>query len=302
MVWVMLKVFNHKNLSEVIKYAKERMDKQGNVPKVVRPTEGIGLIYKDLKLHVGYCKQRSDFHVDYYDLATIESIMQKLNSRSVAKIEATLYPIILRDNYPTYLSDRLTFKQYLSDVLDIRLSTNQYEFSYQVEHRAYVLSAYSPSLDEDDILAKIQYLPEQKKVALTVKGGLFKLEFSPSDTGRFTKSERDNFLNAIDKALETHKRDAVLQLLSGVDRGIVTVNYDYLTDKVQIKSIDTQQIRLEGYVAYGKSYGTNNGYRFTYQEYYADGTKHPYVKSYKLGVSNYEDFQEVLSNFTQNIY
>ena len=90
--------------------------------------------------------------------------------------------------------------------------------------------------------------------------------------------------------------------MATVDRGIVTVNYDYLTDKVQIKSIDTQQIRLDGYVTYGKSYGTNNGYRFTYQEYYADGTKHPYVKSYKLGVSNYEDFQEVLSNFTQNIY
>lgn len=302
MVWVILKVFNHKNLSEVIKYAKERMDKQGNVPKVVRPTEGIGLIYNDLKLHVGYCKQRSDFHDDYYDLATIESIMNKLNSRSVAKVEVALYSIILRDNYPTNLRDRVVFKQYLRDVLDIKISTNQYEFSYQIKHRAYVLSAYSPSLDEDDILAMIKYLPDQKKVALTVKGGLFRKEFSPSDTGSLTESERGNFLNAIDKVLETHKKDAVLQLLSDVDRGIVTVNYDYLTNKVQIKSIETQQIRLDGYVTYGKRYGTINEYRFTYLEYYEDGTKHPHVKSYKLGVSNYEDYQEVLSKFTQNIY
>lgn len=302
MVWVILKVFNHKNLAEVIKYAKERIDKQDNVPKVVRPTEGIGLIYNDLKLHVGYCKQRSDFHIDYYDLATIESIMQKLNSRSVAKIEATLYALILGDNYPIYLGDRATLKRYVEDVLTIPLITNQYEFSYQVKHRAYVLSAYSPSSDEEDVLAKIQYLPEQKKVALTVKGGLFRLEFSPSDSSKFTNNDRDNFLKAVDKALETHKKEAVLQLLSGLDRGIVTVNYNYLTDQVQIKSIDTQQIRLEGYVTYGKRYGTTNEYRFTYQEYYADGTKHPHVKSYKLGVSNYEDFQEVLSNFTKNIY
>lgn len=302
MVWVNLKEFNHKNLAEVVKYAKKRIEMKGKDPKVVKRTEGIGIIYNGLKLHVVYCEQRSEFHVDYYDLEFIESLMNQLNSRSVAKIEATLYVLTLRANYPIYLGDRATLRRYVEDVLNIMLSTNQYEFSYQDHYRAYVLAPYSPNLDEDDVLAKIQYLPEQKKVALTVKGGLFSKEFLPSAADKFTDDEGEKFLKAIDKALETHKKEAVMKLLDGVDKSKVTVKYNPLTDQVQIKDIDTQQLRLEGYVTYRKSHGTKNSYQFTYQEYYADGTKHPYVKSYKLGVDSHETYLEALASFTQNIY
>lgn len=299
MAWRSLRAFNHTNLKNVVKVAKKRLDVLRGEPRELKEQEGIGLAYFRGKLSVGYSTKRTMDRIDFYDLNEIESIMIQLKSSSVAKVEEILYNIILQANYPVDLTNKDNLKAYLEETLGIKINTLTYQAVYVPHLQTFSIASYSPKLGVNVPLATVRYDIGNKCLNISVKDGLYNKQVRPVDLQKGWEDEVKLFDQAIDRALFKHKKEAVLHLLDGIERVGLSVSYDYKDDKVIIKDTDTGQVRLEGYVTYGKGYGTGFEYRFNYQEYYQDGTKHQYVKSYKTRVTDPESFKEAVEMFSK---
>lgn len=301
MAWKSLRAFNHTTLKNVVKVAKKRLNVLREEPRELKEQEGIGLAYFRGKLSVGYSTKRTEDRIDFYDLNEIESIMVQRKSSSVAKVEGILYSVILKANYPVDLTNNANLKAYVEDTLGIKLRTLTYQAVYVPYLQTFSIESYSPKLEVNVPLATVRYNIGSKSIDISVKDGLYNKQVRPIDLKNGWEDEVKLFNQAIDRALSNHKKEAVLHLLDCIERVGLSVSYDYKGDKVIIKDTDTGQVRLEGYVRYGKGYGTGFEYRFTYQEYYHDGTKHQYVKSYKTRVTDPESFKEAVENFSENL-
>ena len=299
MAWRSLRAFNHTTLKNVVKVAKQRLDVLRGESRELKEQEGIGLAYFRGKLSVGYSTKRTEDRIDFYDLNEIESIMIQLKSSSVAKVEEILYNIILKANYPVDLTNKDNLKEYVEETLGIRINTLTYQAVYVPHLQTFSIAAYSPKLGVNVPLATVRYDIGNKCLNISVKDGLYNKQVRPVDLQKGWEDEVKLFDQAIDRALFKHKKEAVLHLLDGIERVGLSVSYDYKDDKVIIKDTDTGQVRLEGYVTYGKGYGTGFEYRFNYQEYYRDGTKHQYVKSYRTRVTEPESFKEAVEMFSK---
>lgn len=301
MAWKSLRALNHTTLKNVVKVAKQRLEVLRGESRELKEQEGIGLAYFRGKLSVGYSTKRTEDRIDFYDLNEIESIMVQLNSSSVAKVEVVLYSIILKANYPVDLTNKDNLKAYVEETLGIRLSTLTYQAVYVPQYQTFSIDSYSPKLGLNVPLASVRYDIGNKCLNISVKDGLYNKRVRPVDLQNGWEDEVKLFNQAIDRALFEHKKEAVLHLLDGIKRVGLSVSYNYKDDKVIIKDTDTGQVRLEGYVKYGKGYGTGFEYRFNYQEYYPDGTKHQYVKSYRTQVTDSESFKEAVEMFSKNL-
>lgn len=301
MAWKSLRAFNHTTLKNVVKVAKKRLNELRGESRELKEQEGIGLAYFRGKLSVGYSTKRTEDRIDFYDLNEIESIMVQRKSSSVAKVEGILYSVILKENYPVDLRNNANLKAYVEDTLGIKLRTLTYQAVYVPYLQTFSIESYSPKLEVNVPLATVRYNIGSKSIDISVKDGLYNKQVRPVDLQNGWEDEVKLFNQAIDSALSKHKKEAVLHLLDCIERVGLSVSYDYKGDKVIIKDTDTGQVRLEGYVRYGKGHGTGFEYRFTYQEYYRDGTKHQYVKSYRTRVTDPESFKEAVENFSENL-
>lgn len=301
MAWKSLRAFNHTNLKGVLKVAKQRVEQLRGESRELKEQEGIGVAYFRGKLSVGYSTKRTEDRIDFYDLNEIESIMIQIKSSSVAKVEEILYSIILKANYPVDLTNEDNLKAYVDETLGIKLNTLAYRAVYVPQLQTLSIAPYSPKLGVNVPLATIQYDRGNRCINISVKDGLYNKQVRPFDLKNGWEDEVKLFNQAVDRALFKHKKEAVLHLLDGIERVGLSVSYNYADDKVIIKETDTGQVRLEGYVTYGKGYGTGFEYRFNYQEYYPDGTPHKHLKLYRLRVTNQEMYREAVDTFIKNL-
>ena len=301
MAWTSLRALNHTNLKHVVRVAKKRLEDLRGEPRELKEQEGIGLAYFRGKLSVGYSTKRTEDRIDFYDLNEIESIMVQLKSSSVEKVEEVLYNIILKANFLVDLTNKDNLKSYVVETLGIKLRTSTYQAVYVPNYQTFSIEAYSPKLGLNVPLATVRYDIGNKYLNISVKDGLYTKQVRPVDLKNGWEDEVKLFNQAIDRALFEHKKEAVLHLLDGIERVGLSISYNYVDDKVIIKDTDTGQVRLEGYVSYGKGYGTWFYYYFRYKEYYPDGEKYQYVKTYRTMVTDPESFKEAVEMFSNNL-
>lgn len=301
MAWTSLRALNHTNLKHVVRVAKKRLEDLRGEPRELKEQEGIGLAYFRGKLSVGYSTKRTEDRIDFYDLNEIESIMVKLKSSSVEKVEVVLYNIILKANFPVDLTNKDNLKSYVVETLGIKLRTSTYQAVYVSNYQTFSIEAYSPKLGLNVPLATVRYDIGNKCLDISVKDGLYTKQVRPVDLKNGWEDEVKLFNQAIDRALFENKKEAVLHLLDGIERVGLSISYNYEDDKVIIKDTDTGQVRLEGYVTYGKGHGTWFYYYFRYKEYYPDGEKYQYVKTYRTLVTDPESFKEAVEMFSNNL-
>lgn len=301
MAWTSLRALNHTTLKHVVRVAKKRLEDLRGEPRELKEQEGIGLAYFRGKLSVGYSTKRTEDRIDFYDLNEIESIMVQLKSSSVEKVEEVLYNIILKANFPVDLTNKDNLKSYVVETLGIKLRTSTYQAVYVPNYQTFSIEAYSPKLGLNVPLATVRYDIGNKCLNISVKDGLYTKQVRPVDLKNGWEDEVKLFNQAIDRALFENKKEAVLHLLDGIERVGLSVSYNYVDDKVIIKDTDTGQVRLEGYVTYGKGHGTWFYYYFRYKEYYPDGEKYQYVKTYRTLVTDPESFKEAVEMFSNNL-
>lgn len=285
----------------MVKLSKSRLERlEGDTTGAVKH-EGIGFAYAKGKLHVGYITQptANDEILSYVSLADVKEVTLKIQSKSVVKIEEFLYRTVVSMLYPYDLTQKEQLTTFVEDVLKLPINTNKYKACYVKQLNTLCIATYSPRLDEQVILAQIEYRLKNGRVNILVGDGVYSGSVNPNSKEEINNFNVHLFEDRVNDESHKVRADAVTYLLEQINESKYTISYDSMDSAVKIEETATGQLRLEGYVLYRKGFGTSYEYLLTYQEYYSDGTKHPYVKTYRVTVKDPKSFNDVATKFTE---
>lgn len=303
MGWKTLHPFSRTKLKEMVKLSKSRLERlEGDTTGAVK-NEGIGFAYAKGKLHVGYITQptANDEILSYVSLADVKEVTLKIQSKSVVKIEEFIYRTVVSSLYPYDLTQKEQLTTFVEDVLKLPINTNKYKACYVKQLNTLCIATYSPRLDDQVILAQIEYRPATGRVYILVGDGVYSGSVKPNSKEDINNFNVQLFEDRVNDESHKVRADAVNYLLEQIDESKYTISYDSMDSSVKIEETATGQVRLKGYVLYNKGFGTSYEYRLTYLEYYPYGTKHTHVKTYRVTVKDPKSFNDVVSSFTQNL-
>lgn len=287
----------------MVKLSKSRLERlEGDTTGAVKQ-EGIGFAYAKGKLHVGYITQptANDEILSYVSLADVKEVTLKIQSKSVVKIEEFIYRNVVSRHYPYDLKQKDKLTTFVEDVLQLPINTNKYKAYYDKQINTLCIDTYSPRLDDQVILAQIEYRPATGRVYILVGDGVYSGSVNPNSKEDINNFNVQLFEDRVNDESHKVRADAVNYLLEQIDESKYTISYDSMDSSVKIEEASTGQIRLKGYVLYHKGNWNDYVYRLTYLEYYPYGTKHTHVKTYRVTVKDPKSFNDVVSSFTQNL-
>lgn len=301
MGWKSLYPFSRTKLKELVKLSKSRLERlEGDTTGELK-NEGIGFAYAKGRLHVGYITQptANDEILSYVSLADVKEVTLKIQSKSVVKIEEFLYRTVVSKHYLYDLTQKEQLTTFVEDVLKLPINTNKYKACYVKQLNTLCIATYSPRLDEQVILAQIEYRQKNGRLNILVGDGEYSGSVNPNSKEEISTFNVQLFEDRVNDESHKVRSDAVTYLLEQIDGSKYTISYDSMDSSVKIEETATGQVRLEGYVLYHKGNWNDYVYRLTYQEYYPDGTKHTYVKTYRVTVKDPKSFNDVATKFTQ---